>query len=57
MKKNYVSPQIAELTIYLESGLAAGSAQVQPQNSNGQVFEQWTQDDDDNRTLDWSDYK
>ena len=57
MKKNYVSPQIAELTIYLESGLAAGSAQVQPQNSNGQVFEQWTHDDDDNRTLDWSDYK
>ncbi|WP_294183541.1 hypothetical protein [uncultured Sphingobacterium sp.] len=56
MKKQYVKPKIELFLVGLESGIAAGSATVNPQNSNGQVVEQWTKDDDDIRDLDWGSY-
>ncbi|MDQ8750767.1 hypothetical protein [Elizabethkingia miricola] len=39
--------------IEMENGIATGSAKVLPSNSGGQVQEEWTQGDDDNRTIEW----
>lgn len=53
MKKQYISPQISISEIALEESIAAGSALIDPRDSNGQVQEQWIQDDDADFHFDW----
>ncbi|WP_293943626.1 MULTISPECIES: hypothetical protein [unclassified Sphingobacterium] len=55
MKKKmaYIVPQVKVQLIELEQGIAAGSATARPEDSNGQVNEQWGLGDNDNRTIDW----
>ncbi|MCL1654390.1 Uncharacterised protein [Elizabethkingia miricola] len=52
-KQEYVTPKVGSFLIEMEQGIAAGSARVLPPNSGGQVQEEWTQDPDDNRTIEW----
>ncbi|WP_372483108.1 hypothetical protein AB9J70_18390 [Elizabethkingia anophelis] len=52
-KEDYTSPKFDMFLIEMEQGIAAGSAKVLPPNSGGQVQEEWTQGDDDNRTIEW----
>ncbi|HFK5511009.1 TPA: hypothetical protein ACGZ9U_001927 [Elizabethkingia anophelis] len=52
-KQEYVTPSVGSFLIEMEHGIAAGSARVLPPNSGGQVQEEWTQDPDDNRTIEW----
>ncbi|GAA4179470.1 MULTISPECIES: hypothetical protein [Sphingobacterium] len=55
MKKKlaYIAPKVKTLLIELEQGIAAASATARPENSKGQVSEQWEVSDTDNRTIDW----
>ncbi|WP_286857045.1 MULTISPECIES: hypothetical protein [Sphingobacterium] len=55
MKKKivYIAPEVKVQMIELEQGIAAGSACARPEDSNGQVGEQWGLGDNDNRTIDW----
>ncbi len=53
MKKEYKQPKVEVTLIYTEEGVAAGSARVDPRNQNGFMEEQWIQEDDDNRNIDW----
>ncbi|CAM3452119.1 hypothetical protein [Sphingobacterium prati] len=55
MKKKmaYTAPLVKVQLIELEQGIAAGSATARPEDSNGQVNEQWGLGDNDNRTIDW----
>ncbi|AKH95239.1 hypothetical protein [Elizabethkingia anophelis] len=52
-KQEYVTPRVGSFLIEMEHGIAAGSARVLPPNSGGQVQEEWIQDPDDNRTIEW----
>jgi len=52
-KQEYITPRVSLLLMEMEQGIAAGSARVLPQNSGGQVQEEWTTDPDDNRTIEW----
>ncbi|CAI9678830.1 hypothetical protein HZQ11_10480 [Elizabethkingia anophelis] len=52
-KLEYVTPKVCSFLIEMEQGIATGSARVLPPNSGGQVQEEWTQDPDDNRTIEW----
>ncbi len=52
-KQEYVTPKVGSFLIEMEQGIAAGSARVLPPNSGGQVQEEWGQDPDDNRTIEW----
>ena len=52
-KQEYVTPRVGSILIEMEDGIAAGSDRVLPPNSGGQVQEEWTQDPDDNRTIEW----
>ncbi|AQX51235.1 MULTISPECIES: hypothetical protein [Elizabethkingia] len=53
LKQEYSAPALDVLWLEMEQGIAAGSARVVPPNSGGQVQEEWTQDPDDNRTIEW----
>ncbi|WP_343559324.1 hypothetical protein [Sphingobacterium sp.] len=55
MKKKmaYIAPEVRAHLIELEQGIAAGSASARPEDSNGQVSEQWDLGDNDSRTIDW----
>lgn len=53
LKQEYSAPALDVLWLEMEQGIAAGSAKVVPPNSGGQVQEEWTQDSDDNRTIEW----
>ena len=53
LKQEYSAPALDVLWLEMELGIAAGSAKVLPPNSGGQVQEEWTQDPDDNRTIEW----
>ncbi|AIL45523.1 hypothetical protein HZP84_02435 [Elizabethkingia anophelis] len=53
LKQEYSAPALDVLWLEMEQGIAAGSAKVVPPNSGGQVQEEWTQDPDDNRTIEW----
>lgn len=50
---NYSAPVLDVRHIKMESCIAAGSARVVPPNSGGEVKEEWTVGDDDNRTIEW----
>ncbi|TYO88066.1 hypothetical protein LX74_03428 [Elizabethkingia miricola] len=52
-KQEYITPRVGSFLIEMEQGIATGSARVLPPNSGGQVQEEWTQDPDDNRTIEW----
>ncbi|MDX8572265.1 hypothetical protein OZ666_11275 [Elizabethkingia sp. HX QKY] len=52
-KQEYVTPKVGSFLIEMEQGIATGSARVLPPNSGGQVQEEWIQDPDDNRTIEW----
>ncbi|MDR0264768.1 MAG: hypothetical protein LBJ04_16235 [Sphingobacterium sp.] len=52
-KQRYISPEIKAEVIVLEQGIAAGSANVNPQDSNGDVKDTWTTDADNNQTVKW----
>lgn len=53
LKQEYSAPALDVLWLEMEQGIAAGLAKVVPPNSGGQVQEEWTQDPDDNRTIEW----
>ncbi|MCL1672830.1 hypothetical protein [Elizabethkingia ursingii] len=53
LKQEYSAPALDVLWLEMEQGISAGSAKVVPPNSGGQVQEEWTQDPDDNRTIEW----
>ncbi|MGM1427911.1 hypothetical protein ACS126_01545 [Sphingobacterium lactis] len=53
MKKKYFKPTVNVQKVYLETGIAAGSAVVRPENGDGWIQEEWTEDDDQIRDLDW----
>jgi len=53
MKKAYTQPRVDVTLIYTEEGIASGSAKVYPYNNSGNIEEQWIQEDDDNRNIDW----
>jgi len=53
MKKKYAQPRVEVTSIFTEEGIAAGSARVFPQNSDGYVQDSWEQESDDNRNIDW----
>ncbi|MFD1771930.1 hypothetical protein [Sphingobacterium suaedae] len=52
-KYDYNAPSIITVAIEMEQGIAAGSAIVKPENTNGQVYEEWKVLPDDSRTIDW----
>jgi len=54
MKKKYSTPKIYSVSVYLEEGIAAGSASVRPQNGSNQVMEQWYQEDTQTKEFDWN---
>lgn len=56
MKKKYLSPTLEVSMIETEEGFAAGSAFVRPQDPNGVVQEEWEEDDDVNKTIDWNNW-
>lgn len=53
MDKKYTSPLIEVYAIHLEEGIAAGSAFVRPQNGDNEVMEQWYEDDQQTKNIDW----
>lgn len=53
MKKQYKSPRVHLVKVQMEVDIALGSAKVYPQNGNNVVEDQWTQEEDDNRNIDW----
>jgi len=53
MEKKYTSPRIEVLSIHLEEGIASGSAFVRPQNGENEVVEQWYEDDQETKNIDW----
>jgi len=53
-KQPYESPKIEVLCVELEHSIAAGSAKISPHDSeNNKIFEQWEEDVDDVRTVEW----
>lgn len=53
-KKKYMPPLIECIIIEHESSLAAGSAKINPtRNPSPAVVEEWTEYDEENRTIDW----
>lgn len=53
MKKHYKTPHVHLVKVQMEVDIALGSAKVYPQNGNNVVQDQWTEEDDDNRNIDW----
>ncbi len=53
MDKTYMSPKIEILDIHLEEGIASGSAFVRPHNNENEMMDQWYQDDQETRNIDW----
>lgn len=47
-KKTYISPKVEMITIELEQGIAAGSAEA-----NNTVQQEWENGQDDTRTISW----
>lgn len=52
-KRPYEALSITVSQIEIEHSFAAGSATVNPVNSNQQVMEEWEEDPTDNRTIVW----
>lgn len=53
LKQEYYAPEFQVQLLKMEEGIAAGSARVTPTNTTGEVKEEWTVGDDDNRTIEW----
>ncbi len=53
MKKKYSSPTVSVVKIHMEADIAVGSAKLYPYNNNGEIYEEWDQEPDDNRNIDW----
>ena len=53
MKTRYIKPKVAVFHVLSENCIAAGSAIVKPQNNQNVVEEEWIQDSDESRTIDW----
>ena len=53
MKKQYKTPRVHLVKVQMEVDIALGCAKVYPQNGNNVVEDQWTQEEDDNRNIDW----
>lgn len=49
----YIAPLITVLEIELESGICAGSATVRPHNPNNQIIEEWEEEEEPSRSIDW----
>lgn len=49
----YVTPTITVNIIELEYAIAAGSATVLADDGNFQMFEDWQEEEDVRRTIDW----
>lgn len=53
MGKFYKTPQVILVKIQMEADIAACSARVYPYDDRGYVQEEWIQESDDNRNIDW----
>ena len=53
LKQEYYAPEFQVQLLKMEEGIASGSARVTPTNTTGEVKEEWTVGDDDNRTIEW----
>jgi len=52
-KTPYVKPIVTVTIIEIEYALAAGSATVLADDGNFQMFEDWEEEQDVSRTIDW----
>lgn len=52
-KEEYVSPEIEISLVEVEQGIAAGSAIVLPPDSGGVIQENWNDDSNDDRGVEW----
>ncbi|WP_343566088.1 hypothetical protein [Sphingobacterium sp.] len=52
-KKKYVAPRLAATSVAMEASIAAGSANVQPTNSNQEVKSEWNNEGDKNGSMAW----
>ncbi len=53
MNKKYKTPRIEVIQIFLEEGIASGSAFARPQNGSNQIIEEWEQDETETKNIDW----
>lgn len=53
MDKIYTSPRIEIQTVHLEEGIASGSATIRPGGPNTPMQDQWIEDDQDTKQIDW----
>ncbi|MCA5006183.1 hypothetical protein [Sphingobacterium bovistauri] len=53
IKRPYIKPLIMLNVIELECGIASGSAQVLVDDTNMDLFEEWNQEEDERRIIDW----
>ena len=53
MKKNYSSPTVSVVKIRMEADIAVGSARIYPHGPNDQVQEEWIEDTDETKNIDW----
>ncbi len=53
MKKRYLQPKVEVTLIYTEEGIAANSAKVYPYDNGNYIQDEWTQEADDTRNIDW----
>lgn len=52
-KLTYIKPEITFTVLEIEYSIAAGSASVLATDENFQIFEDWTEEPDVSRTIDW----
>ncbi|KUY20259.1 hypothetical protein BAZ12_09820 [Elizabethkingia miricola] len=52
-KEEYVSPEFETSLVEVEQGIAASSAIVLPPNSGGVIQENWDDDSNDDRGVEW----
>lgn len=53
MKFSYVKPIVTVTIIEIEYALASGSARASAENSSFQIFEEWEQEENVKKTIDW----
>jgi hypothetical protein len=52
-KKEYVAPVFTAISVQMEASIAAGSANVQPTDSNQDVKSEWNNGGDKNGSTGW----
>ncbi len=53
MRKQYKTPHISMVKVQMEADIAINSAKIYPGNDKGYVQDEWTEEADDTRNIDW----